>query len=92
MDLGTFIRERRQAAAVSLRSLARTVGCDPAFLSRVEAGKVPPSDELIPRLAQALACEESELSVLTGRLSWGLRSNPEWKRLELSRSLVNIAR
>ena len=77
MDLGTFIRERRQAAAVSLRSLARTVGCDPAYLSRVEAGKVPPSDELIPKLAQALGCEESELSLLTGRLPWGLRSAAE---------------
>ncbi len=73
MELGSFIRERRQAAAVSLRALAQAVGCDVAYLSRVETGKVAPSDEILGKLAAALSCDDGELRLLAGRLPNRLR-------------------
>jgi len=53
---------------LSLRAAARKLGVDPAHLSRVEGGKVGPSEQLIHRLAGVFRCEEDELLLLAGRL------------------------
>ena len=56
-----------------MRKAAKLVGFDAAYLSRIEAGKVAPSDELVGRLANVLACEKEELFVVAGRLPDTLR-------------------
>ena len=73
MDFGEYIKERRQSVGLSLREAARQVAFDAAYLSRMEAGKVAPSDELVERLAKVLSCEKEELFVMAGRLPDTLR-------------------
>jgi len=68
MEFGTFVRNNRESKGVSLRVLAQRAEVNPAYLSRVEAGKVPPSDQLVARLATLLDCSEEELFLLAGKL------------------------
>lgn len=72
MEIGTCIRCHRKAAGVSLRRLAKIVGVDPAYLSRVERGMVHPSDTLLQAIAAALKIDGDELLLLAGRVpeSW----------------------
>jgi len=73
MDIGEYIKERRQSQGLTLRKAATLVGFDAAYLSRIEAGKVAPSDEIVGRLAKVLSCEKEELFVMAGRLPDTLR-------------------
>ncbi len=62
------IKELRNSLEISLKSLSARLRIDRAYLSRVEAGKVPPSDGLISRLADVLNYDRDELSLLAGRI------------------------
>ena len=73
MDFGEYIKERRQSLGLTLRKAAKQVGFDAAYLSRMEAGKVAPSNELVDRLAKVMSCEKEELFVMAGRLPDTLR-------------------
>jgi len=68
------IRERRQSLNLSLRKAASLLGCDAAYLSRVESGKTVASDELVVKLAKVLGCNEEELFLVAGRLPASLRA------------------
>ncbi|MBI4641186.1 MAG: helix-turn-helix domain-containing protein [Candidatus Tectomicrobia bacterium] len=68
MELGAYIRRRRQTTGFSLRKLAEMIRVNPAYLSRVERGIVPLSDTLIRAVAEALGTEAEELLLLAGRL------------------------
>lgn len=68
MSFGTFIRNRRVALGLSLRLAAQRLEVDSAYLSRVEAGKVPASEQLLFRLAKVLECHEDVLLLVAGRL------------------------
>ncbi len=58
----------RTSLGISLKSLSAKLKIDRAYLSRVEAGKVPPSDGLISRLADVLDYDRDELFLLAGRI------------------------
>ena len=73
MGFSEAIRDRREQLGLSLRAAAQEAGVDPAYLSRVESGKVPPSDQLIHELANVLRWTEDELLLLAGRLPASLR-------------------
>ena len=73
MGFGKTIRRRRQSLALSLRKAAKLLGCDAAYLSRIESGKTVASDELIIKLARVLATDEQELFLAAGRLPASLR-------------------
>lgn len=68
MEFGAFVRKNREMKGLSLREVAQGAKINPAYLSRVEAGKVPPSDQLVVRLASLLDCTEEELLLLAGKL------------------------
>lgn len=74
MRFGTFIRDRRTVLGLSLRLAAQKLRVDPAYLSRVEAGKVPASEQLLQRLARVLKCQEDELLLLAGRVPEAIRA------------------
>jgi transcriptional regulator with XRE-family HTH domain len=59
--LGDFIRRLRDEKDISLRELAKRIGCTPPFLSDVELGRRNPSDEMLAKIAQELEVEEGEL-------------------------------
>ncbi len=68
MTFPDHLRQIRSTRGFSLREVATQIGVDPAYLSRVEAGKVRPSVNLLARLAALLGCPAEELSLLAGRL------------------------
>lgn len=67
---GAVIAARRAALRLSLRSLSARAGIDPAQISRMERGILPPPqhDEIIDRLASALGIEGSD-RILLGDLA-----------------------
>ncbi|MEW6230327.1 MAG: DNA methyltransferase, partial [Bacillota bacterium] len=52
----------------TLRSFASCLDVDPSYLSRVEAGKVPPSEPLLKRAAVLLGLDADELLIMSGKL------------------------
>lgn len=68
MELGPYIRHRREKAKLSLRKVAEQVRVNPSYLSRVERGVIPPSEVLIRALARALGAEAEELFLIAGRV------------------------
>lgn len=69
MEFGNYMRSLRTKKNVSLRSLSSAAGVDPAHLSRIEAGRLLPSESLIVRLTRVLDCDPEELLLLSGRLT-----------------------
>ena len=56
MGFGTWIRRRREAAAITLNDFSRRLDISPAYWSRIEREmEKPPKDELIEKAVQALA-------------------------------------
>jgi putative DNA methylase len=93
MTFGQRIKELRNSLGISLKSLSARLKIDRAYLSRVEAGKVPPSDGLISKLADVLKYDRDELFLLAGRIPDSflkeIYKNPEETTKKLKMSLVN---
>jgi transcriptional regulator with XRE-family HTH domain len=53
-DIGTFIRDLRRNARISLRQLAEQAGVSNPYLSQVERGLRKPSAEVLQQIASAL--------------------------------------
>lgn len=77
---GRHIRDRRESLKASqgrnytLRAVARTLECQPAYLSMVERGTVaPPSETLIKKLAAVLGLDADVLLALAGKIPSDLR-------------------
>lgn len=55
MTFGSWLRQIRERRGLTLRSLARDVGCSPTYISVIERGEnVPPAPGMQARLARAL--------------------------------------
>ncbi len=67
-DLGTFIREQRRLAEVSLRQLARQAGVSNPYLSQIERGLRKPSAEILQQIARGLRISAEALYVQAGIL------------------------
>lgn len=59
--LGTHLRDLREQKDISLRELAKSIGCSPAFLSDVELDRRFPTDEMFARIAKALGTSAEAL-------------------------------
>ena len=72
---GAYIRERREALlkedpGYSVRQVARRIGVEPAYLSKVERDLVaPPSEEKIRALARELGEDPDVLLAMAGKVS-----------------------
>lgn len=80
MDVfGEFVRERREALraadpAMSVRRVARRIGVEPSFLSKVERGEAaPPSEPKVRALAEVLGEDPDVLLALAGKVSADLQ-------------------
>lgn len=64
------LKRRMTEAGVGLRQLARDTRIDASLLSKILAGKRPPPDDedVLRRVAAALALDAVELIVLAGRI------------------------
>jgi len=92
MELGALIKERRQSMGLTLRGTAKAIGCDAAYLSRIEADRTPPSEEMLSGLATALELDEAELSLLAGRLPSSFKEAAHEQPHELAEALKSSLR
>jgi transcriptional regulator with XRE-family HTH domain len=67
-DLGSYIREQRAAAEISLRQLAALAGVSNPYLSQIERGLRKPSAEILQQIAKALSISAEALYVQAGIL------------------------
>ncbi len=67
-DLGSFIREQRRGAQISLRQLAKQAGVSNPYLSQIERGLRKPSAEILQQIAKALRISAEVLYVQAGIL------------------------
>ncbi|NLE08905.1 MAG: helix-turn-helix transcriptional regulator, partial [Dehalococcoidales bacterium] len=65
---GNRIKELRQQAGLNQRVVARLVGIDFSYLSKIEKGLVVPAREVILKLAEVLSGSTDELLTLAGKL------------------------
>ena len=74
-SFGSYLRGRREALRLndrgySVRQVAKRVGLEPAYLSKIERDEVPPpSEEAIGRIAEALGEDRDALLALGGKVS-----------------------
>jgi transcriptional regulator with XRE-family HTH domain len=67
-DLGSFIREQRNSARLSLRRLSDLAGISNPYLSQIERGLRKPSAEILQQIAKALRISAETLYVRAGIL------------------------
>jgi len=67
-DLGSFIREQRNSARLSLRRLSDLAGISNPYLSQIERGLRKPSAEILQQIAKALRISAETLYVQAGIL------------------------
>ena len=68
-SLGTYLREQRVAAELSLRQLAEQAGVSNPYLSQIERGLRRPSAEVLQALATALRISAEQVYVQAGILN-----------------------
>ena len=67
-ELGTFIREQRSTARLSLRRLSELAGISNPYLSQIERGLRRPSADILQQIARALRISAETLYVRAGIL------------------------
>jgi transcriptional regulator with XRE-family HTH domain len=67
-ELGSFIRDQRRAARLSLRKLSDQAGISNPYLSQIERGLRKPSAEILQQIAKALRISAETLYVRAGIL------------------------
>lgn len=67
-DIGTFIRDQRTTAQISLRGLAAKAGVSNPYLSQVERGLRRPSAEILAQIAHGLSISVESLLARAGIL------------------------
>ena len=67
-ELGSFIRDQRRAARLSLRKLSDLAGISNPYLSQIERGLRKPSAEILQAIAKALSISSETLYVRAGIL------------------------
>lgn len=67
-ELGSFIREQRRTARLSLRKLSDLAGISNPYLSQIERGLRKPSAEILQAIAKALRISAETLYVQAGIL------------------------
>lgn len=67
-DLGSFLKEQRQNAKLSLRQLSDLAGVSNPYLSQIERGLKKPSAEILQQLARGLEVSAETLYVRAGIL------------------------
>lgn len=67
-ELGSFIRDQRNTARLSLRRLSELAGISNPYLSQIERGLRKPSAEILQQIAKALRISAETLYVQAGIL------------------------
>ncbi len=73
MSFGERLRECRRAKGISQRRLAHLVGIDHTYVSKMEQGRLEPSEATIRRMALVLDADALELLNLAGKVPTGFK-------------------
>ena len=89
-SIGQRIKRERLNLSMTQRVLAERVGVGTPHISKIEAGRENPSDELLRNISEVFNCEHDELLLVARRLPPDLMeklaANPR-QSLELLRGL-----
>ena len=66
--LGRRIKRERLDRGMTQRALAEEVGVGTPHISKIEAGRESPSDELLRKIAEVLGCDFDELLLAARRM------------------------
>ena len=67
-SIGSYIREQREQARISLRQLAQNAGISNPYLSQIERGLRRPSADILQQIAKGLRISAEALYVQAGFL------------------------
>ena len=67
-SIGSYIREQREQAKISIRQLAQAAGVSNPYLSQVERGLRRPSEDILQQIAKGLRISAEALYVQAGIL------------------------
>jgi transcriptional regulator with XRE-family HTH domain len=67
-EIGSYIREQREQAKISLRQLAQSAGISNPYLSQIERGLRRPSADILQQIAKGLRISAEALYVQAGFL------------------------
>ena len=91
-SIGQRIKRERLNLSMTQRALAERVGVGTPHISKIEAGRENPSDELLRNISEVFNCEYDEFLLVARRippdLMEKLASNPR-QSLEFLRNLRN---
>lgn len=76
-DLGSYLREQRESAQLSLRQLADLAGVSNPYLSQIERGLKRPSAEILQQIAKALQVSAESVYVRAGILDERVLQHPD---------------
>ena len=86
--VGSFIREQRERANLSLRRLAERAGVSNPYLSQIERGIRNPSAEILKRLSRALEISAETLYSRAGLIEEGPTAPSVVEAIEADRNLT----
>lgn len=66
--MGRALRELREQRGMTQEDMARHVGCESTYISRIEAGEVDPAFTTLSRLFRALGVDRRELHAVETRI------------------------
>ena len=87
-EVGSFIREQRERANLSLRRLADRAGVSNPYLSQIERGIRNPSAEILKRLSRALEISAETLYSRAGLIEDGPAAPTVVDAIESDRNLT----
>lgn len=67
-SIGQRIKRERLSMSMTQRVLAERVGVGTPHISKIEAGRENPSDELLRNVSEVFGCEHDELLLVARRL------------------------
>jgi transcriptional regulator with XRE-family HTH domain len=67
-EVGSYIREQRHSAQISMRQLAKLAGVSNPYLSQIERGVRKPSAEILQQIAKGLRISAEALYIQAGIL------------------------
>lgn len=67
-SIGQRVKRERLSRSMTQRSLAEAVGVGVPHISKIEAGRESPSDELLERISVVFDCEFDELLLAARRI------------------------
>jgi HTH-type transcriptional regulator, competence development regulator len=69
-SFGALVRREREAKEIGLREMAKNIGINPTYLSKIERGDFdPPAEDKVRKIAEIIGRDPDELLALAGRVA-----------------------